>query len=135
MCRPTHNGKYLISFPANSFPRDFSNSKLHFKGALLSLEKWNRSLDAVQNKKFWVNFEGIPLHLWTNSVFRSLGNCCDLFISVHWKSVGSLPLVNLVLLVAAHFEDNFSTTIFLHMASLTLSLFRSRARIAMNVLA
>ncbi|KAL4192412.1 hypothetical protein AMTRI_Chr06g194110 [Amborella trichopoda] len=91
---------YLVSVPEDAVtPTEVALNKLHFKGGRLMLRKWEEYLEAVNRTKLWLAVEGIPIHLWTQQVFRAIGECCGSFITLHWKSLGTLSLGFVIILV------------------------------------
>ncbi|ERN09904.1 hypothetical protein AMTR_s00013p00158060 [Amborella trichopoda] len=64
---------YLVSVPEDAVtPTEVALNKLHFKGGRLMLRKWEEYLEAVNRTKLWLAVEGIPIHLWTQQVFRAI---------------------------------------------------------------
>ncbi|KAL4181543.1 hypothetical protein AMTRI_Chr12g271660 [Amborella trichopoda] len=113
------NGKYLISFTNKFKPVIPPNPTLSFKGGILSLLKWNPSMGAQQISKFWITLERIPFHLWSNKVVQILGNSCGQFLSVHWKSMGFLPLGQIVILISIESVDQIPSSLSLHFNGLS----------------
>ncbi|KAL4199823.1 hypothetical protein AMTRI_Chr03g146720 [Amborella trichopoda] len=106
------NTSFLLQDLA-SCPPDVPNSKLNFQGGLLSLKHWDEKMGAYCKSKFWILI-GVPLHLWSQYVFKTIGNSCGEFISVHWKSFGTLPLGNIISLIASESIDNILNLHHLH---------------------
>lgn len=57
-----------------------------FKDRLLHLERWNEEAgclrDGNQTKEVWVRVVGLPLHCWSEEMFKSIGDCCGGLVGV-----------------------------------------------------
>ena len=51
-----------------------------FKESILHLDRWDPKVGCSQNgeraKSVWVRVVGLPLHFWSQEVFRKIGDCC-----------------------------------------------------------
>ncbi|RVW42422.1 hypothetical protein CK203_070908 [Vitis vinifera] len=57
-----------------------------FKDRLLHLERWNEEAGCLQvgsqTKEVWVRVVGLPLHCWSEEMFKSIGDCCGGLVEV-----------------------------------------------------
>ncbi|RVX15173.1 putative serine/threonine protein kinase IRE4 [Vitis vinifera] len=57
-----------------------------FKDRLLHLERWSEEAGCLQvgnqTKEVWVRVVGLPLHCWSEEMFKSIGDCCGGLVKV-----------------------------------------------------
>lgn len=87
MVAPLDNANFLFKF---MFPEEAKKvlevGRRCFKGGMLSLEWWSPDVGCVKKEilgKFvQLQMIGLPLHLWTNKNFKTLGHACGGFLEV-----------------------------------------------------
>ena len=57
-----------------------------FKDKVLHLERWSEEAGCLkvgsQAKEVWVRVVGLPLHCWSEEIFKRIGDCCGGFVEV-----------------------------------------------------
>ena len=57
-----------------------------FKESILHLDRWDLKVGCSQNgeraKSVWVRVVGLPLHFWSQEVFKKIEDCCGGFVAV-----------------------------------------------------
>ena len=66
--------------------RVLARGSRRFKKNFLHLVRWTPEVDCLLKrgmfKDVWVRVLGLPLHMWSQEVFKKIGNCCGSFITV-----------------------------------------------------
>lgn len=80
-------GLFLFEFEDGSeAERVLARGSKRLKGKIVHLERWNPEvgcfLKGVVPKELWVRVLGLPLHFWSQEVFKKLGDCCGGFLAV-----------------------------------------------------
>ena len=89
-----HLNKDLLFFELAD-PEDakwvFEVGKRSFRGSSLQLEWWNTESRCVKRKETmkeaWLRVVGLPLHLWTNEIFKRIGDSCGGFLAMDKETV------------------------------------------------
>ncbi|ERM97237.1 hypothetical protein AMTR_s00119p00085950 [Amborella trichopoda] len=84
----------LFSFPSReAVLADPMLTPSAFKGATLSISRWNHNLGAFLPRHIWHRAFNIPLHVYNPKTYKSIGDAVGGFICVHWKSSESILLL------------------------------------------
>ncbi|OIT29589.1 mitotic spindle checkpoint protein mad1 [Nicotiana attenuata] len=81
----THN-QFLFIFPSQQEATRVKEGEWFWNGRKLSLKWWSpvtgANLSKHSSEHKWVRAFGVPLHAWSESTFRSIGNLCGGFVGV-----------------------------------------------------
>ncbi|KAL4183552.1 hypothetical protein AMTRI_Chr11g98850 [Amborella trichopoda] len=70
-----------------------------FKGATLSLRAWSPLEGSFRRQKIWLTLHHVPLHAWSLATFGRIAESFGYLISIRWKSLETLLLGSILLLV------------------------------------
>ena len=66
--------------------RTLKGGTRRFKDKVLHLERWSVEAGCLkagsQTKDVWVRVVGLPLHCWSEEIFKRIGDCCGGFVEV-----------------------------------------------------
>ncbi|RVX19238.1 hypothetical protein CK203_008598 [Vitis vinifera] len=95
MCREEQLGRCLVGCfggspksipPLPSLKRWAYERSRRFKDRDFLLQRWGPEVGCTWKESFakevWVRVVGLPLHLWSREVFKSIGECCGGFVAV-----------------------------------------------------
>lgn len=76
---------FLFEFPNKHMTEQTLKGQGRWKNCSFHIEWWNPLIGSVPNiltsKETWVRLVGIPLHLWSQNVFREIGGVCGGWIA------------------------------------------------------
>ncbi|KAL4202121.1 hypothetical protein AMTRI_Chr02g262080 [Amborella trichopoda] len=91
-CCSLQHGGILSSFPSREGSEMASRSPpLAFKGATLSISRWNPSVGAFLPHRIWLQAFNKPLHACNLRTYKAIGEAVGGFICIQWKSSEFLP--------------------------------------------
>ena len=78
---------FLLEFEdGGEAERVLNRGTRRFKDKLLHLERWSEEAGCLQvgsqTKEVWVRVVGLPLHCWSEELFKSIGDCCGGLVEV-----------------------------------------------------
>ena len=57
-----------------------------FKDKMLQIEKWSKEAGCLKigskAKEVWIRVVGLPLHCWSEEMFKRIRDCCGGFVEV-----------------------------------------------------
>ncbi|KAL4186979.1 hypothetical protein AMTRI_Chr09g16540 [Amborella trichopoda] len=94
-------GDYLFTFSSQALAcqvLQHAKSAI-FKGATLCLHAWSPQEGSFRRQKVWLTLHHVPLHGWPLATFGRIAESCGSLISIRWKSLETLSLGSILLLV------------------------------------
>ncbi|RVW98565.1 hypothetical protein CK203_032250 [Vitis vinifera] len=77
---------FLLDLKMEGKQRVLNRGTRRFKDKLLHLERWMEEAGCLQvgsqTKEVWVRVVGLPLHCWSEELFKSIGDCCGGLVEV-----------------------------------------------------
>ncbi|KAL4196747.1 hypothetical protein AMTRI_Chr04g247760 [Amborella trichopoda] len=94
-------GGYLFTFSSQALACQVLQDPKSaiFKGATQCLHAWSPLEGSFRRKKVWLKLLHVPLHAWSPTTFGRIDESFGNLISIRWKSLETLPLGSVLLLV------------------------------------
>ncbi|OIT28534.1 hypothetical protein A4A49_57002, partial [Nicotiana attenuata] len=86
-----HGAKFLFEFPSRKMADHIKMGEWRWRNKLMILDWWSPTVGyfpgATKLDWVWVRLLGIPCHLWSQKIFKQIGDICGGWIETEEEAI------------------------------------------------